>query len=62
MGHPKEMLVGFQTEVVGYQGKERWLEMYSGSSARLLWQVMQSNDTHRLAFGRERIYLMDGRS
>ena len=32
MGHPKEMMIGFQTEVVGYEGQDGWLEMYSGSS------------------------------
>jgi len=31
MGRPKEMMIGFQSEVVGYEGKNRWLEMYSGS-------------------------------
>ena len=31
MGRPKELMVGFQTEVVGYQYRKRWLEMYSGS-------------------------------
>ena len=28
---PKELMIGFQTEVVGYQYRKRWLEMYSGS-------------------------------
>ena len=32
MGHPKEMMIGFQTEVIGYEGQDGWLEMYSGSS------------------------------
>ena len=32
MGRPKELMIGFQTEVVGYQGRDRWLEMYSGEA------------------------------
>ena len=62
MGHPKEMLVGFQTEVVGYQGKERWLEMYSGSEIApgfFAWVIPSEMIRIELAFGRERIYLMD---
>ena len=64
MGHPKEMLVGFQTEVVGYQGKERWLEMYSGSEIApgfFAWVIPSGNDTHRIGLW-SRADLLDGRT
>ena len=28
MGRPKEMMIGFQAEVLGYEGNKRWLDMY----------------------------------
>ena len=64
MGHPKEMLVGFQTEVVGYQGKERWLEMYSGSEIApgfFAWVIPSGNDTHRIGLW-SRADLLEGRT
>jgi len=30
MGRPKEMMIGFQAEVVGYRGEEGFLDMYTG--------------------------------
>ena len=32
MGRPKEMMIGFQIEVTGYDGDEGMLDMYTGSS------------------------------
>jgi len=32
MGKPSEMMVGFQSEVVGLSSDENWLEMYSGDA------------------------------
>ena len=61
MGHPKEMLVGFQTEVVGYQGKEQ-VKMYSGSEIApgfFAWVIPSEMIRIELAFGRAD-YLMDG--
>ena len=51
MGHPKELMIGFQTEVVGYQGRDRWLEMYSGSSIApgfFAWVIPSGFGTHRI--------------
>ncbi len=51
MGRPKELMIGFQTEVVGYEGRERWLEMYSGSSIApgfFAWVIPSGFGTHRI--------------
>tara|TARA_B110000444_G_scaffold261528_1_gene314705 strand:+ start:19407 stop:20621 length:1215 start_codon:yes stop_codon:yes gene_type:complete len=51
MGHPKELMIGFQTEVVGYQGRDRWLEMYSGSNIApgfFAWVIPSGFGTHRI--------------
>ena len=51
MGRPKELMIGFQTEVVGYDGRERWLEMYSGSSIApgfFAWVIPSGFGTHRI--------------
>ena len=51
MGHPKELMIGFQTEVVGYQGRSRWLEMYSGSEIApgfFAWVIPSGFGTHRI--------------
>lgn len=51
MGRPKELMIGFQTEVVGYQGRERWLEMYSGESIApgfFAWVIPSGFGTHRI--------------
>ena len=51
MGRPKELMIGFQTEVVGYEGRDRWLEMYSGSSIApgfFAWVIPSRIGTHRI--------------
>ncbi|MCH1539928.1 MAG: geranylgeranyl reductase family protein [Candidatus Poseidonia sp.] len=51
MGRPKELMIGFQTEVVGYEGRSRWLEMYSGSDIApgfFAWVIPSGFDTHRI--------------
>ena len=51
MGRPKELMIGFQTEVVGYQGRDRWLEMYSGSAIApgfFAWVIPSGFGTHRI--------------
>ena len=50
MGRPKELMIGFQTEVVGYNRK-RWLEMYSGSEIApgfFAWVIPSSNGSCRI--------------
>ena len=50
MGRPKELMIGFQT-VVGYEGRDRWLEMYSGSSIApgfFAWVIPSGFGTHRI--------------
>ena len=44
-------MIGFQTEVVGHEGRERWLEMYSGSSIApgfFAWVIPSGFGTHRI--------------
>ena len=51
MGRPKEMMIGFQTEVLGYQGKPRWLEMFSGSAIApgfFAWVIPSGFGSHRI--------------
>ena len=51
MGRMKELMIGFQTEVVGYEGRERWLEMYSGSAIApgfFAWVIPSGFGTHRI--------------
>ena len=51
MGRMKELMIGFQTEVVGYEGRDRWLEMYSGSSIApgfFAWVIPSGFGTHRI--------------
>ncbi len=51
MGRPKELMIGFQTEVIGYEGRDRWLEMYSGSSIApgfFAWVIPSGFGTHRI--------------
>ncbi len=51
MGRPKELMIGFQTEVVGYQNRERWLEMYSGSEIApgfFAWVIPSGNESCRI--------------
>ena len=51
MGKPKELMIGFQTEVVGYKNRKRWLEMYSGSEIApgfFAWVIPSGNDSCRI--------------
>lgn len=51
MGRPKELMIGFQTEVVGYEGRDRWLEMYSGENIApgfFAWVIPSGFGTHRI--------------
>ena len=44
-------MIGFQTEVVGYQYRKRWLEMYSGSEIApgfFAWVIPSGNDSCRI--------------
>ena len=47
----KNLMIGFQTEVVGYQYRKRWLEMYSGSEIApgfFAWVIPSGNDSCRI--------------
>tara|TARA_B100001250_G_scaffold407040_1_gene427121 strand:+ start:667 stop:1893 length:1227 start_codon:yes stop_codon:yes gene_type:complete len=51
MGRPKELMIGFQAEVVGYKNRERWLEMYSGSEIApgfFAWVIPSGNGSCRI--------------
>ena len=51
MGRPKEMMIGFQAEVLGYKGTDRWLEMYSGSEIApglFAWVIPSGFGSHRI--------------
>jgi len=51
MGRPKEMMIGFQAEVLGYDGNNRWLDMYSGSEIApgfFAWVIPSGFGTHRI--------------
>ena len=51
MGRPKELMIGFQTEVVGYNNRKRWLEMYSGSEIApgfFAWVIPSGNGSCRI--------------
>lgn len=51
MGRPKELMIGFQTEVVGYESRDRWLEMYSGTDIApgfFAWVIPSGYGTHRI--------------
>ena len=51
MGRPKEMMIGFQAEVLGYDGNERWLDMYSGSEIApgfFAWVIQSGFGSHRI--------------
>ena len=64
MGKPKELMIGFQAEVVGYQSDKRWLEMYSGSKVApgfFAWVIPSGFDTHRIGIWSTAGHL-DGRS
>lgn len=51
MGRPNEMMIGFQTEVFGYEGNPRWLEMFSGSAIApgfFAWVIPSGFGSHRI--------------
>jgi digeranylgeranylglycerophospholipid reductase len=51
MGRPKEMMIGFQAEVLGYKGTDRWLDMYSGSEIApgfFAWVIPSGFGSHRI--------------
>lgn len=51
MGRPKEMMIGFQAEVLGYDGNPRWLDMYSGSEIApgfFAWVIPSGFGSHRI--------------
>ena len=44
-------MIGFQAEVVGYENRERWLEMFSGSEIApgfFAWVIPSGNGTNRI--------------
>ena len=51
MGRPKEMMIGFQVEVTGYPGQERFLDMYTGKNIApgfFAWVIPSGFGTHRI--------------
>jgi len=51
MGKPTEMMVGFQSEVVGLSSEDNWLEMYSGdevAAGLFAWVIPSGLGTHRI--------------
>ena len=51
MGRPKEMMIGFQADVSGLEGKPNWLEMYTGKDVApglFAWVIPTGNDSHRI--------------
>ncbi|MDA0842512.1 MAG: NAD(P)/FAD-dependent oxidoreductase [archaeon] len=65
MGYPKETMIGFQTEVTGYQSKARWLEMYSGREVApgfFAWVIPTGFDTHRIGVWSTAKHMQDDKS
>ena len=65
MGYPKETMIGFQSEVTGYESKDRWLEMYSGSEIApgfFAWVIPTGFGTHRIGVWSTAKHMLDGRS
>jgi len=51
MGRPKELMIGFQTEVTGYPGEDRYLDMYTGKDIApgfFSWVIPSGHGTHRI--------------
>lgn len=51
MGRPKELMIGYQVEVTGYEGRDRWLEMYSGEEIApgfFAWVIPSGFGTYRI--------------
>ena len=64
MGKPKEMMIGYQTDVIGLSDKGDWLEMYTGQDVApgfFAWVIPSGRGTHRIGvWGRAKD--LDGRS
>ena len=64
MGRPKEMMIGFQADVSGLEGKPNWLEMYTGKDVApglFAWVIPTGNDSHRIGVW-SRAQDLEGRS
>ncbi|MCH2647654.1 MAG: geranylgeranyl reductase family protein, partial [Candidatus Poseidoniaceae archaeon] len=64
MGRPKEMMIGFQSDVTGLSGKDNWLEMYTGrdiAPGLFAWVIPTGNNTHRIGVW-SRAQDLDGKS
>jgi geranylgeranyl reductase family protein len=64
LGRPKEMMIGFQTDVSGLTGKDNWLEMYTGKDVApglFAWVIPTGNNSHRIGVW-SRAQDLDGRS
>lgn len=64
LGRPKELMIGFQAEVTGYQGRTGWLDMYLGSDYApgfFAWVIPSGHGTHRIGLW-SRPDDLDGRS
>ena len=64
MGRPKEMMIGFQADVSGLEGKQNWLEMYTGKDVApglFAWVIPTGNDSHRIGVW-SRAQDLEGRS
>ena len=64
LGRPKEMMIGFQTDVQGLNGKDNWLEMYTGSDIApgfFAWVIPTGNNTHRIGIW-SKADILDGKS
>ena len=50
-GRPSEMMIGAQVEITGFEGKENWLEMFTGSDVApgfFAWAIPTGFGTHRV--------------
>ena len=64
MGRPKEMMIGFQADVYGLEGNDKWLEMYTGKDIApgfFAWVIPTGNKTHRVGIW-SKSELLDGKS
>ncbi|HIF46281.1 MAG TPA: NAD(P)/FAD-dependent oxidoreductase [Candidatus Poseidoniales archaeon] len=64
MGKPKELMIGYQTDVIGLSDRGDWLEMYTGNEVApgfFAWVIPSGRGTHRIGvWGRAKD--LDGRS
>lgn len=63
LGNPKEWMFGFQVEVTGYNGKEGWLDMFTGTDVApgLFAWAIPNGLTHRIGVW-SKTKDLDGRS